>query len=90
MNEALSFFIFQRAMPSEFVLISDSMAKTVSLPQTDVHSFSGARPNDERVRRFIRNMRVGDNQQAILFLGGKALKQWKNQPARSPAMVIHL
>ena len=73
---------------SKFILISDSMAGNVVLPQTRIESFSGARAGDERVRRYIRELHVGRHQQGILFIGGNGLKEWKGKPADTPKKVI--
>ena len=72
---------------SKFALISDSMGLNLTLPNTKVFAYSGARPNDRRVVGCINSMRYGEYEQVILFLGGNSLKQWNGAPAVPPAMV---
>ena len=72
---------------SKFALISDSMGLNLTLPNTKVFAYSGARPNDRRVVGCINSMRYGEYEQIILFLGGNSLKQWNGAPAVPPAMV---
>ena len=72
---------------SKFALISDSMGLNLTLPNTQVFAYSGARPNDQRVIGCINSMRYGEFEQVILFLGGNGLKQWNGAPAVPPAMV---
>ena len=72
---------------SKFALITDSMGSKLTLPNTKVFAYSGARPKDRRVIECINSMSYGDYEQAILFLGGNSLKQWNGAPAIPPAMV---
>ena len=72
---------------SKFASISDSMGLNLTLPNTQVLAYSGARPNDRRIIECITSMRYGDYEQVILFLGGNSLKQWNGAPAVPPAMV---
>ena len=63
------------------------MAASLSLPETNVIAFSGARANDHRLTNAIEGLQRGQYQQAILFIGGNGLKQWKGRPADSPEAV---
>ena len=67
------------------LLLSDSMERPLTgrHEQVDVRSFPGARPKNTAVINF--KNRITENQyQAVIFLRGNALSDWKDQRGVSP------
>ena len=84
----LTFCLFSETMSiARFLLISDSMAKNLELPNTEVVSMSGARNNDWRVIRCLNEIERGQYQQVIFFIGGNGLSDWGNKTANTPHQV---
>ena len=59
---------------SKMLLLSDSMAASLALPETSLLSLSGVIANDYQLTNAIEGLEPGQYQQAFLFIGGNGLK----------------
>ena len=82
--------IFGKSMSiSKFLLLSDSMGASLSLPETCILSIRGARANDNRLTDALNALQPGH-----FFIWWQRPQEWKRRQADSPeavsTFVIHI